>query len=80
MLACVLVVWGSDRGHGVRASGPTPATTHSAGWVKVILCIGGAGRFVSGNAVLVLKIENVGGVIKFAKKLWNAKSAKARWC
>lgn len=80
-LVWVLVVLGIV-GEGTApaaAKTPAPPTTHSAGWVKAILCIGAVGTFIAGNAVLTLRIKAVGGVVRFAKRLWNAKSAKARW-
>jgi len=70
-LVCVLVLVGTAAVGTASAVAKTPATTHSAGWVKAILCLGAVGTFISQRR------PNAGGVIRFGKRLWNAKSAKA---
>jgi hypothetical protein len=54
------------------------ARAASFGFVKALICVGSVGAFVAGNTVLVLKIKKAGGVVKFARALWKAKSAEQR--
>ena len=41
-------------------------------------CLLGAAAFIAGNTYLVLKIKRFGGIAKFAKELWKAKSTEER--
>jgi hypothetical protein len=62
-----------------NASVPPPATQARAfGTFKIIGCVLGVGAFIAGNTALVLKVKRVGGIVKFAKRLWYAKSAEKR--
>lgn len=45
---------------------------------KAFECAMAVGLFIAGNTYLVLKVKRLGGVLKYAKSLWKAKSAEER--
>ena len=57
---------------------PSTHTLRTVGFLKVVGCALGVATFVAGNTLLVMKIKKVGGVVKFAKRLWKAKHAEQR--
>jgi hypothetical protein len=44
----------------------------------VFECTMAVGMFIAGNTYLVLKIKRLGGLVKYAKSLWKAKSTEER--
>lgn len=61
------------------AASTTPTYERQAiGFWKAWDCLIAASAFVAGNTYLVLKIKRFGGIVKFAKSLWKAKSAEER--
>ena len=64
-----------------EAHAPAPSPTHQTrafGAFKIIGCVLGVGAFIAGDTALVLKVKRIGGIVKFAKMLWHAKSAEKR--
>lgn len=60
---------------------PTPTPTYERaafGFWKAWDCLLGAAAFFAGNTYLVLKVRRYGGIVKFAKRLWKARSAEER--
>src|SRR4051794_9102921 len=81
MLFCVIVALAASAPPAAHANMPAPTPAKQArlfGTFKVIGCVLGVGTFIAGNTVLVLKVKRLGGILKFAKKLWHAKSAEQR--
>jgi hypothetical protein len=62
----------------VPAPPPSTHTIRAFGFFKIVGCVLGVATFVAGNTVLVLKIKKVGGILKFAKRLWQARNAEQR--
>jgi hypothetical protein len=60
---------------------PPPPSTHTIrafGFYKIVGCVLGVATFIAGDTILVLKIKKAGGVVKFAKRLWKARSSEER--
>jgi hypothetical protein len=83
VLICVIAFLAASTVATARAEAQAPApsprhSTRAFGAFKIIGCVLGVGTFVAGNTALVLKVRRIGGIVKFAKLLWHAKSAEKR--
>lgn len=57
---------------------PSTHTIRAFGFLKIVGCVLGVATFVAGNTVLVLKVKKAGGIVKFARRLWKAKTTEQR--
>ena len=81
MLFCVIAALAASAAAPAQANASVPPPAKQArafGTLKIIGCVLGVATFVAGNTALVLKVKRVGGIVKFAKRLWHAKSAEKR--
>jgi hypothetical protein len=62
----------------VPALPPSTHTIRAFGFYKIVGCVLGVATFIAGDTILVLKIKKAGGVVKFAKRLWKARSSEER--
>jgi hypothetical protein len=60
------------------APSPPPHSIRAFGLFKIVGCVFALGGFIAGNTALILKVKRLGGIVKFAKRLWHAKSAEKR--
>lgn len=76
--AAFAVIEAAANGNSRTAVPPVVLQRQSFGFWKVFDCVLAVAALVVGNSILIVKVKKAGGVVKFAKRVWQAKDAEQR--